>query len=603
MYYRDPTSTTTMVAGAFSGSRYAKGTVVTFNVVSGHRDADTTTCPGSAAYAKLGTVRSGVKSLIGAGFVAPSVTPASVRMLSGQTVAIHAGLLSPQSWTATVTDATGATVATLTGAATTAADGLSATWDGTGVDGAPLPPGTYHVTLTGSDASGSADVPYTTTVTITPPVTVTGPATSKYGANVTLTGTAAPAAAVTVTLQPATPGSAADVRNLTASSTGVWSTAFTAGDDYSWSASVQGWSSPTSKTMVTPEVTAPTLDASRALFVQKGASLALAGSALPKTTAQAVIKPQGGTATTGAPVTAGADGSWSGITVSPTGPTTVSLQRSTGLASAPITVYPVAAPTAAAPMSGYAQRNLTVSGNAGAPVSVQLWTRAAGASSYTLAKTVTAATTGAYTLTTLLPATDAPAAMAWKVVSTVGSTTYGAATGSTTVQPLFAPTSTGVTAAYYRTAVTVSGKAVPGDAVTLWTAPAGGGSWTRVSSVATNATTGAYSRSFTLVRDTVWKVTSPTGTTATRTTVVRPSLRGPTRAKAGTVVYISGYALPGRRVALYRRPLGTTTWHYFTTVTATSTGHWTSHFRLTHAVSVIVGSHGHWSPVLRIRLA
>src|SRR3954453_7273561 len=53
MYYRDPTAKTTLVAASFAGSRYAKGTTVTFNTVSGHRDADTTTCPGSAGYAKL----------------------------------------------------------------------------------------------------------------------------------------------------------------------------------------------------------------------------------------------------------------------------------------------------------------------------------------------------------------------------------------------------------------------------------------------------------------------------------------------------------------------------------------------------------------------
>jgi len=603
MYYRDPTSTTTLVAGAFSGSRYAKGTTVTFNVVSGHRDADLTTCPGNYGYAKLPSVRTAVKSLIGAGFVGPTVTPASVRMLSGQPFTIRAGLLSPQSWTATVTDSTGTTVASMTGAATSAADGVSVNWDGTGVDGLPLPPGTYHVTLTGADASGSTDVPYTTTVTITPPVTVAGPSTSKYGANVTLTGTAGPGAAVTATLQPATPGTAADVRNVTASSAGVWSTTFAATDDYSWSASTQGWTSPTSKTAVAPELSSPVLDASRTLFVAKGAGIDLAGTALPKTTVQAVMTPRGGTASTGAPVTVRPDGTWAGVTVTPTAPTTVALQRSAGVASAPITVYPVAAPTATGPASGYAQRSFTVTGNASAPVTVQLWTKAPGASSYTPAKTTTAATSGAYALTATLPPTAAPAVMAWKVLSTVGSTTYGAATGTTTVQPLFAPSAAGAGVGYYRTTVNVTGKAVPGDTVTLWTEPASGGSWTRVSSVTANATTGAYSRSFTLVRDTVWKVSSPTGTTVTHRTLVRPSLRGPSRARYGTVVYISGYAPPGYKVAVYRRPLGTRTWHYFTTVTASSTGHWISHFRLTRAVNVLVGSHHQWSPVIAIRLS
>jgi hypothetical protein len=284
-------------------------------------------------------------------------------------------------------------------------------------------------------------------------------------------------------------------------------------------------------------------------------------------------------------------------------PTTVSIQRTKATASAPVTVYPVPTPTATAPGSGYAKRGFTVAGNAGAPVSVQLWTRPSGSSSYTLTKTVTAAVSGAYSVGGVLPATTVATSMAWKVVSTVASATYGSTGGSIAVRPLFAPTSTGPGWAYYRGAVTVSGKAVPGDAVTLWTKPSTRGSWARVSTVTANASTGAYSAAFRLVRDTVWRVTSPTGTTATRSTFVRPSLHGPTRAKIGTVVYVSGYALPGQKVAIYRRPVHTAKWYYFATVTASSTGRWVGHFRLRHSLNVIVGSHGHWSRAITVRIA
>jgi hypothetical protein len=603
MYYRDPSAKTTLVAASFSGSRFATGSTVTFNVISGHRDADSTTCPGSAAYAKLATIRAGVKSLIGAGFVAPSISPSSVRMLSGQKVAIHAGLLSPQTWTATVTDAKGATVKTWTGTAATAAAGVSTVWDGTTVDGVPAPPGSYRITLTGANSAGSENVPYSAPVTVTPPVTVTGPATATYGANVTLKGTAAPGAAVTATLQPAKQGSAAEVRQLTASSAGAWSTTFPATDDYSWSAAVPGYTTPTSTTVVTPDVTAPTMSAARSLLVAQGSRVALSGNGLPGTTLQAMTTPRGGSTTTGSLITVRPDGTWSGVTVKPSVPTTVVLQRSSTVKSAPITVFPVAAPTAVAPAKGYAQRAFRVTGNAGAPVSVQLWTQPAGASSYSLVKTVTAASSGAYSVAGTLPSTTKVSSTAWKVVSTAGSTTFGSAPGSISVQPLFAPTSTGTGVGYYRGVVTVTGRAVPGDAATLWTKPATSGSWTRVSSVTANATTGAYSRSFTLLRDTVWRVTSPTGTTATRTTVVRPSLHVPSRAKLRTIVYISGTALPGQKVAVYRRSVGTAKWNYFATVTAASTGRWTSHFRFTHAINVLAGSHGHYSPGATIRVA
>src|SRR3954471_7000715 len=413
MYYRDPTSTTTLVAGSFAGSRYAKGTTVTFNTISGHRDADTTTCPGSAGYAKLPEVRTAVKSLIGAGFVAPSVTPSSVRMLSGQSFAIHAGVLSAQRWTATVTDAkTGATVKTLTGDAATAS-AVSTSWNGTGLDNLPAPPGNYRITLTGANAAGSTDVPYTTTVTVIPPVTATGPATSKYAGKVTLSGVAAPNAAVTVTLQPATQGAVADVRALTASSTGAWTSSFTANDDYAWSASTQGWSTPNATTTVVPDVTSPAPTTTHSLFVAKGGSLVLAGTGLPSSTFVPVTTPVGGKPVAGAAVTVRTDGAWSGVSVTPAVPTTLTLQRTTKAISAPVTVYPVAPPTATAPAVGYAQRSFTVKGNAGAPVSVQLSTKPAGASAYTVVKTLTAAANGAYSLATTLPAASTTTPMAW----------------------------------------------------------------------------------------------------------------------------------------------------------------------------------------------
>ena len=601
-YYRDPLGDTTMVAGSFSGSRYAKGSTVTFHVISGHRDADTTTCPGSAAYAKLGAIRTGVRDFIGAGFVAPSIAPSSLRMMSGQTVAINAGVLGPQTWTVTVTDAVGTVVQTLSGDTSTSSSGVSATWDGTALDGTPLPPGTYTVTLSGTDASGSTDLPYSMPVTITPPVTVNGPATASYGAKVTLTGTSAPGSAVTVTLQPATPDAPADVRGVTASTDGTWSTSFTASDDYAWSATTQGWSTPVSKTLVAPDVTTPSLPTGRALFVAKGKSLSISGTALPGTTVQAVTTPVGGTATTGPSLDVGPDGTWSGLSVTPAAPTTVTLQRSASVSSPLLTVYPVAATTAAGAASGYAQRSFTVSGDAGhAPLSVQLWTQPAGETSYTLAKTATASPSGAFTVSAVLPATTAPSSLAWRVVTTDGTTTFGTSTGTVAVQPLFAPSSTGPTGGAYDHAVAVTGTAVPGDVVTVWTRPATGGAWLRAGSATSDASTGAFNTRFALLRDTVWRVTSPTGTSTMRTVVVRPTLAGPRRASRGVTVYVSGWALPGQRVAIYRRAVGTARWHYFASVTARAGGRWYGHFRLTHPVNVLVGSHGHWSDVLTIR--
>jgi hypothetical protein len=302
-------------------------------------------------------------------------------------------------------------------------------------------------------------------------------------------------------------------------------------------------------------------------------------------------------------VTVGADGTWTGLALTPTTASAVSLQRSEAAASAPFTVFPVSAPNATAPATGYARRVFTVTGNAGgAPVSVQLWTRPAGASAYTLAKTVTAATSGAFSVGSVLPA-SAPSTVGWKLVTTDGSATFATMQGTVAVRPLFAPTSTGPGGGVYRHAVRVSGAAVPGDRVNVWTRPATGGSWWRAASVTSDASTGAFTARFTLVRDTVWKVTSRTGTSAVHTVVVRPTLAGPSRAKRGAMVYLSGWALPRHKVVLYRRALGTSTGRYYGAVWARSTGRWYAHFRLTHPLQVIATSHRHWSRILTIRFA
>jgi hypothetical protein len=49
--------TVTLTSGGGSGNRYPAGTRVTFNRISGHRDAFNTTCPGDALYAQLPDLR------------------------------------------------------------------------------------------------------------------------------------------------------------------------------------------------------------------------------------------------------------------------------------------------------------------------------------------------------------------------------------------------------------------------------------------------------------------------------------------------------------------------------------------------------------------
>ncbi|MGR6092296.1 N-acetylmuramoyl-L-alanine amidase [Brevibacterium sp. CSND-B09] len=62
-YAFNPTGKMTLTSGGGSTSRYPEGRKVSLNVVSGHRDTSYTACPGNAFYSRLGSIRSGAKSM------------------------------------------------------------------------------------------------------------------------------------------------------------------------------------------------------------------------------------------------------------------------------------------------------------------------------------------------------------------------------------------------------------------------------------------------------------------------------------------------------------------------------------------------------------
>ena len=57
LYYRNPMGTTTLVSQGGGTSKYPAGRSVTFNVISGHRDAGNTECPGTNLYKQLANIR------------------------------------------------------------------------------------------------------------------------------------------------------------------------------------------------------------------------------------------------------------------------------------------------------------------------------------------------------------------------------------------------------------------------------------------------------------------------------------------------------------------------------------------------------------------
>jgi uncharacterized protein with LGFP repeats len=57
LYNRDPQATAQLTSAGGTGAKWPAGTVVTFNVVSGHRDGYATGCPGDVVYRQLPAVR------------------------------------------------------------------------------------------------------------------------------------------------------------------------------------------------------------------------------------------------------------------------------------------------------------------------------------------------------------------------------------------------------------------------------------------------------------------------------------------------------------------------------------------------------------------
>jgi flagellar hook assembly protein FlgD len=131
--------------------RYAAGTPVTLNAISGHRDVYPTSCPGASLYALLPAIRAAVSTTGLPKLYSPVVTGAL-----GGPIRFTGRLSNGVSWTVTVRDDTGAVVATGTGVGTK----VDWTWDATSAAAAHY---TWAITApqmrSASGSIGSAPVP------------------------------------------------------------------------------------------------------------------------------------------------------------------------------------------------------------------------------------------------------------------------------------------------------------------------------------------------------------------------------------------------------------------------------------------------------------
>ncbi|MBV9291289.1 MAG: N-acetylmuramoyl-L-alanine amidase, partial [Frankiales bacterium] len=587
--YRDPRGKSQLTAGSFSGSRFAAGRTVTFDTVSGHRDADFTDCPGGAAYRDLPSIRNAIAARMGAGFVSPALSTASV-MMAGPPVTVSAHVVGTQTWTLTVRDSHGTVVASVPGTAKRSSP-VAASWDLTD-NGVPVPPGSYALELTGADAAGDSAVPWQASLDVTPPVALTAPSQVALGQPVSVRGRGVPGHHVTVDVT----GPGGSVRGtFPVGSDGRWRTTspVSATGDLDWTVTdtaITGYSRRRT-TRVAPAIASPT---SSPVLVAAGSAVQVKGSALPSAGPLRLVTqhPGGSPAVTGAAIPVASDGSWS-TSFTPTGPTTFWTTDSRGLTSIRRDAYSVSAPAASAPATGYAGRSVRVAGDAGgAPVAVTLRRRLPGGS-WTDVRTVTAATDGHFTMQLPLPAAaggTAATPVRWGIV-----TSYGApVTGQVSVQPVFPPTVTGPARVSWNVIALLTGTGVPGDHVIVWTAPAGSSGWVRQGRV-TAASDKSWSFALPVTADTAWRVSSPSGTSASGVTVVVPTLHVPSSVASGTRVTFRGRAIPGQTVTLERRLSGATAWTVVRRTTATSNGTWSLRRTVRNAAGYRAVSHGQQS--------
>ncbi|HEY6797943.1 MAG TPA: N-acetylmuramoyl-L-alanine amidase, partial [Kineosporiaceae bacterium] len=148
----DPAGRTTLTSAGGSYTRYAAGTRVPVYGLVGHRDVDSTECPGDAAYPRLPSLRTRAAALMVPDLVAPSLTggPTSV---AGRAVLFTATIPTRQRWWMTVTRMCGGEpVRVVSGTST---DRIAGSWDLRDAAGHPVPPGPYRVTVTSSSPVGS----------------------------------------------------------------------------------------------------------------------------------------------------------------------------------------------------------------------------------------------------------------------------------------------------------------------------------------------------------------------------------------------------------------------------------------------------------------
>ncbi len=201
----DPTATTT-IDGA--GTRYT---------VMGHRNLNSTECPGDALYARLPTIRSLAKGYQGTAFYTPTISRTGYAY-GGAGVTVTAGASTNLRWTLRVISVCQSHSLYLGSGTASGSTPVRAVWDGRDDKGALVPPGDYTVQLRGTTGTGTLANAVTTNFTLRVTPTASSPpgycptrlsGANRYDTAVAVAG-ATDAAARTVVIASGDSGSVAD---------------------------------------------------------------------------------------------------------------------------------------------------------------------------------------------------------------------------------------------------------------------------------------------------------------------------------------------------------------------------------------------------------
>jgi hypothetical protein len=169
----DPLGHATMISGG--SDRFAAGKSVSLRVVSGHRDANATDCPGSLIYPALDEIAAAAQATGTPKIVDATATPPGLGTNDTGAlvpIAFRARVLGGASWTVTVLDAHGVPVASTSGSGSD----VAWDWNGQRSDGTVVAPGTpLAYSIEAVDAAGASARPVLASLGVLPAVATAPP--------------------------------------------------------------------------------------------------------------------------------------------------------------------------------------------------------------------------------------------------------------------------------------------------------------------------------------------------------------------------------------------------------------------------------------------